>query len=222
MSIKDEFNEVAKKYDQQRRLLIPNFDDFYNLPLEVLNYSGNSPKVLDIGSGTGLFSSFILTKYPKAAITMIDLADELMDIAKKRFELYFDFDYIVADYTEYNFDQKYDIIVSALSIHHLSHKDKQRLYEKCYSILNDNGYFINADQVLSPSEHIEKVNLDALKTHHKGTGLSEKDLEMAYARMKYDNPSTLADQLQWLSKANFRYVDCIYKHHQFCVLYAQK
>ena len=153
---------------------------------------------------------------------MIDLADELMDVAKERFKSYSNFNYIVADYTQYKFEQKYDIIVSALSIHHLAHQDKRRLYEKCYAILNDDGCFINADQVLSPSEHIEKVNLEAFKSHHRGTSLSEKDCEMAYARMRYDNPSTLFDQLQWLSDAKFRFVDCIYKHHQFCVIYAQK
>jgi len=222
MSIKDEFNEIAQKYDQQRRLLIPCFDDFYNLPMEALNYSGDSPAVLDIGSGTGLFSSFILTKYPYAKITMIDVADELLAIAKERFAAYPDFRYIVADYTKYDFEQKFDIIISALSIHHLTDKDKLELYKKCYCMLNDNGYFINADQVLSPSDYVEKVNLEALQKYHRRTTLNEKDIEMAYERMKYDNPATLYEQTQWLYEAGFKNVDCIFKRHQFCVIYAQK
>jgi len=62
MGIKDGFNEIARKYDEQRKLSIPCFDDFYNLPLEVLNYNGTSPEVLDVGGGTGLFCVFHLNK----------------------------------------------------------------------------------------------------------------------------------------------------------------
>ena len=222
MSIRDEFNEIAQKYDKQRELLIPCFHDFYNLPLEVVDYKGISPRVLDIGSGTGLFSSFILKKYPNAQITLIDLSDEMIKIAKERFASHPDFEYIVADYMGYAFEQKFDIIISALSIHHLTPHAKQKLYSMCYSLLNDDGYFLNSDQVLSPSEHIERVNLRALQQYHKESGLSEKDLEMAYKRMEYDNPSPLSSQLQWLSESGFKYVDCLYKRHHFCVLYAQK
>ena len=222
MSIKEVFNEIAQKYDKQRQMLIPCFDDFYNHPIEVLNYDGADPNVLDIGSGTGLFSSFLLNKYPDAKITMIDLSDDMIKIAKERFHANKDFNYIVADYTDYIFGEKYDILISSLSIHHLSHDDKRKLYQKCYDMLNDNGYFINADLVSSPSEHIEKVNLNALKQYHRNSTLSERDIEMACERMKYDNPAPLLNQLQWLSESGFKHVDCVYKYYQFCVMYAQK
>jgi len=222
MSIKDVFNEIASKYDKQRQLLIPCYNDFYTLPLETLSYNGETPAILDIGSGTGLFSSFILKKYPNAKITMIDLSDDMMKIAKERFESYTDFHYIVADYSDYTFNQKFDIIISSLSIHHLSHENKRKLYHKCYELLNCNGYFINADQVLSPSDYIESVNLNALHEFHKSSSLSQRDIEMAYERMKYDNPAPLFDQLQWLTDSGFAYVDCVYKYYQFCVLFAQK
>ena len=222
MSIKDEFNNIAQKYDQQRKLSLPCFDDFYNMPLEVLDYTGKSPEVLDVGGGTGLFSSFILTKYPQAKITIIDLADRMIEVAKERFQSYSGFQYIVADYTKYQYTQKYDIIISALSIHHLSHEDKRIFYRKCHSLLNDGGYFINADLILSPSKHVEEVNQNTFQNYRRNSGLSEDYLKETNELMKYDNPSTLYEQMQWLTEANFRYVDCIYKYHQFCVLFGQK
>jgi len=118
--------------------------------------------------------------------------------------------------------QKYDIIISALSIHHLSHHDKQAFYLKCHSLLNGDGCFINADLVLSPSPYIEEVNQTAFHNHRRNSGLSEEILKATNELMKYDNPSTLYDQLQWLIDAKFKYVDCIYKYHHFCVLFAQK
>ena len=222
MGIKDEFNNIAQKYDWQRKLSIPCFDDFYNLPLEVINYHEVSPEVLDVGGGTGLFSSFILLKYPQAKITIIDLADKMIEVAKERFQAYSDFHYIVEDYTKYQYTQKYDIIISALSIHHLSHHEKRIFYQKCYSLLNDGGYFINADLVLSPSKHIEELNQNTFQNHRRHSGLSEDVLRATNELMKYDKPSTLYDHLQWLTESKFQYVDCIYKHHQFCVLFAQK
>jgi len=222
MGIGEGFNEIARKYDQQRRLAMPCFDDFYNLPLEVLDYDGPSPEVLDVGGGTGLFSSFLLTKYPRARITIIDLADKMMEVAKERFQSYPDFEYIVADYTTYEYTQKYDIIISALSIHHLSHEDKRAFYGKCFELLNDGGCFVNADLMLSPSSFIEEHNQKVFHAHRKNSGLSEDVLKASNELMKYDKPSTLYEQLQWLAEAKFRYCDCLYKRHQFCVLYAQK
>lgn len=222
MGIKDGFNEIAQTYDQQRRLSIPCFDDFYNLPLEALDYHGAAPAVLDVGGGTGLFSAFILTKYPEAKMTIIDLADQMIAVAKERFQAYPDFNYIVADYTKYEYTQKYDIIISALSIHHLSHDDKQTFYQKCYSLLNEGGCFINADLALSPSKHMEEINQKTFQDYRKSSGLNEDVLKATNELMKYDKPSTLYDQLRWLDEAKFQTVDCIYKNHQFCVLFAQK
>jgi chromosome segregation ATPase len=71
-------------------------------------------------------------------------------------------------------------------------------------------------------EEFEELNQKIFHDYRKNSGLSEDYLKASNELMKYDNPSTLYDQLQWLNEANFRYVDCIYKNHQFCVLFAQK
>lgn len=58
-NIKSTFNDIAGIYDNQRRKLIPCFDDFYNSAVSVIQLDLKSPRVLDIGAGTGLFSSFL-------------------------------------------------------------------------------------------------------------------------------------------------------------------
>lgn len=42
----------------------------------------NAPTILDLGAGTGLYSSLILAKYSKAHITLIDLSEGMLEIAK--------------------------------------------------------------------------------------------------------------------------------------------
>ena len=222
MSIKEQFDNISEDYDKQRRQLLPCFDDYYNLPLTVLDFMGEAPKILDIGSGTGLFSSIVLKKYPNAKFTLIDLSDKMLALAKERFKGNTNVQFIVDDYTKHNFTEKFDIIISALSIHHLSATDKENLYQKCYDILNEDGVFINADQVLSPSSEIESTFSNLWRESVEQSGLPQEEIQKAYERVSFDNPSTLADQLLWLNKAGFKNADCLYKYYHFCVMYAKK
>jgi tRNA (cmo5U34)-methyltransferase len=220
--MKDVFGNIANEYDMHRRQLIPCFDDFYSLPVQFMDFEGDNPKVLDIGSGTGLFASALLGKYPNAQITLIDLSDKMLEIARKRFAEYPDFKFIEADYINYEFSGQFDIIISALSIHHLTPHQKENLYKKCFDLLSENGIFVNADQVLSPYPEVEKVFCELWKHSIQESGLSLKEVREAVERTSYDNPSTLEEQLKWLRDAGFKYADCIYKYCHFCVMYAKK
>lgn len=222
MSIKEQFDHISKEYDKQRRQLIPCFDDYYHLPLSMLDYNGETPRILDIGSGTGLFSSILLTRYPNAQFTLIDLSDQMLAVAKKRFAQLHNFEYITADYTQHRFQQKFDIIISALSIHHLEAAHKKSLYQNCFEWLNPNGIFLNADQVLSPSCEIETAFSNLWKAAVQQSGLTEEEIQKAFERTGFDRPSTLAEQLEWLTAAGFSNVDILYKYLHFCVFYAKK
>jgi len=222
MSIKEAFDRVSKDYDQNFKQRFPCFDDYYHLPLTVMDFEGDSPAVLDIGAGTGLFSSVLLGKYPKASITLIDLSDKMLAVARERFSDYPNFNYIVDDYTQYDFKRKYDIIISALSIHHITASQKERLYQKCFDLLNEGGVFVNADIVLSPSPEIDRIFTELWVQMMRKNGANDETVQEAIERWAYDDPSTLEDQLNWLAKAGFRYADSIYKYYHFCVIFAKK
>jgi len=219
--IKDAFDNVAKNYDNNHKKRIACFDDYYNLPLMVMDFKGDNPSVLDVGAGTGLCSAVLLTKYPKANITLIDLSEKMMDIAKERFAEY-NFKYIVEDYTQYKYEQKFDIIVSALSIHHLNAAQKENFYKKCFDILNDGGVFVNSDLVLSPFPEVEEMFQAFRIQNFIHNNLTDEEIGEASTRAKYDDPSTLEEQLNWLMNAGFRNVECIYKYFQYCVMYGKK
>jgi len=48
-------------------------------------------------------------------------------------------------------------------------------------------------------------------------GLSKEELAGILERMKYDRPSRLGDQMQWLKDIGFLEVDCYYKYYNFAV-----
>jgi tRNA (cmo5U34)-methyltransferase len=220
--VKETFNKNAAQYDRQRKKLIPCFDDFYSIPVSIIETKAETPSVLDIGSGTGLFSSFIREKYPHASITLIDLSEKMMDAAKIRFTDDQKIDYILADYTEHEFDRTFDIVISSLSIHHLSDEEKRNLYQKVFSLLNQGGVFINADQVLGHTPYIESLYKNDWKQKIENSGLTSEELKAAYERTKLDQMAPLEDQIQWLKESGFQDVDCVYKYFNFVVLFGRK
>ena len=221
-SIVQQFNENANQYDSQRSKLIPCFDDFYSIPVSLMNTHSQTPTVLDIGSGTGLFSTFILKKHPNANITLIDISEKMMGIAKRRFSNLPNIHYIVDDYTTHEFGTTFDMIVSSLSIHHLTDKEKKSFYQRAYSMLNKGGLFLNADQVLGHTPFIDTLYKKDWKEKIENSGLTQEEIYSAYERTKLDKMSTLKEQLSWLEESRFEDVDCIYKYFNFVVLFGRK
>ncbi|MDR3292119.1 MAG: class I SAM-dependent methyltransferase [Methanobrevibacter sp.] len=221
MDLKEEFDKVSKKYDSQRRELIPCFDDFYKSGINFLEFKYDDPEVLDLGAGTGLFSSFVLNKFPKSSLTLIDLSCEMLQVAKERFKNYSNVEYIVDDYLKHEFNEKFDIVVSSLSIHHLSDCKKSKLYKKVHGLINKGGTFLNADQSLSQSADIEIRFNKYWKECIENSSLESNEIESTYKRMSYDNPATLKDQFKWFKDAGFSNFDLLYKYYNFTVMYGK-
>lgn len=221
-NIKEQFNANAAHYDPQRNKLIPCFNDFYSIPVSLLDSENEALSIIDIGAGTGLFSAFIKEKFPKARITLIDLSEKMMDVAKQRFQGEENMEYLLADYTEYEFERTYDIVISSLSIHHLTDEEKRKLYAKIFSILNEGGKFINADQVQGHTPFIESMYKKDWSNKIEASSLTRQELDAAYERTKLDKMSTLEDQLNWLQESGFKDIDCVYKYFNFVVLYGRK
>lgn len=212
------FNEIAAKYDQQRRFLIPCYDDFYKMIVELAVSHLPNPKILDIGAGTGLLTSFLIPKFPDADYTLIDFSDEMLNIARQRFQGMNNITYITADYKGFVASEQYDIIVSALSIHHLTHAEKSSLYKGIFKSLRTGGVFINGDQFLARTQETEEWYHKLWVDKIESTSLGEKEKQAAYERMKLDIPATVEDNLLWLEEAGFANSDLFYKYHCFGVI----
>ncbi|MGV8077511.1 MAG: class I SAM-dependent methyltransferase [Methanosarcina sp.] len=220
--IQRQFDDISKKYDEQRKKFIPCFDDFYGVSVSLTSVDKENPNILDVGAGTGLLSAFLMEKYPKASFTLIDLSEKMLDIAKDRFRSSPNVKYIIGDYSKYDFVEKYDMVVSALSIHHLEGEEKKRFYKKTYSMLKQNGIFINADLVYGETPFIENLNKTIWKQYIEGSGLPKEEILAGYERSKLDKESKLDQQIDWLKEVGFCDVSCIYKFYHFAVMFGRK
>jgi len=220
--VREKFDDIASDYDKQRKKLIPCFDDLYSIPISLIQCTKESCNILDIGGGTGLFSLFLLEKYPYAAVSLIDLSEKMLDVAKLRFKDNANIKYIIEDYTKYVFTEKYDVIISSLSIHHLTDEQKRELFKTCYAILKPNGILVNADQVLGSTKYADVFNRKVWKQYIEKSGLSNEEIMSAYGRMKLDKEAKVEHQLKWLEEAGFDDVECVYKYYNFAVMFGRK
>jgi tRNA (cmo5U34)-methyltransferase len=220
--LREKFGQGAEEYDRQRKHIIPRLDDLYHIVADLANANVQRPRILDLGAGTGLLTSYIHDKYPQGSFTLLDISKEMLKVARGRFKNGAHFNYVVADYMKYEFKESFDLVVSSLSIHHLKHEDKPVLYQKIYDLLNPEGIFLNADQVLGPNpaneedyqrNWLEKIEVGSLSKNEKKTILG---------RMQLDNPATLRENLTWLKNIGYEDVDVYYKYYNFCILYGKK
>jgi malonyl-CoA O-methyltransferase len=78
---------------------------------------GNDEKlrILEIGSGTGIFTEYLLKKFPNAEIHMLDISEEMLGHSKEKFKDCKNLKYFLGDAECYQFTHKYDLIVSNAS-----------------------------------------------------------------------------------------------------------
>lgn len=219
------FDASARGYDRARRQLVPKFDEVYGAVLGAIPYgTGDGFRVLDLGAGTGLLSAMVAEAFPNARLTLVDFSEGMLGEARRRFASYGGgrFAFSVLDYAREDLRGEYEVVVSALSIHHLEDEDKRRVFRKVYGVLVGGGVFVNADQVLGPTPEIEGRYHEWWLHEAREGGVSEEDLAASLERIKQDKNATLEAQMAWLGEAGFEAVDCPYKNHRFAVYGGRK
>ncbi len=221
--IRQAFNDAASRYDAQRLAIIPEMEAFYTAAAWAAAWDGDKPDILDVGAGTGLLTALVLERYPQAAVTLIDLSEAMLKIAKQRFFRRERTRFITGDYTYVDPGGPFDIIVSALSIHHLPDEGKRQLYHRIFRLLRPGGIFVNADQVLGESAWHQRWFMDYWEDYVSKGPLSKAEREEIRGRRDtLDKNARLPVQLEWLREAGFSDVDVVYKNRIFVVFSGRK
>lgn len=86
MNIESQFNLIAKEYDTNRRKFIPCFEDYYNSTTKFIASNITELKrILDLGARTGLLSYSWYRYFSASEYVLVDIADDMLDVARKRF-----------------------------------------------------------------------------------------------------------------------------------------
>jgi|SRR5665647_69952 len=221
--IKQAFDATAKEYDAQREYIIPEMRLFYSAAIWAADIRVYAPAILDIGAGTGLLSALMLQKFPEANITLLDISENMLDVARRRFSGKPNIFFRAGDYSRTDLKGPYDIVCSALSIHHLITEDKHRLFERIFSALKIGGLFINADQADGETIYFRLKYLDYWNDFLQNGPLNKGEYtEILRRRDTLDRNDKLSEQLQWLHECGFSDVDVVFKNRTFIVTVARR
>jgi tRNA (cmo5U34)-methyltransferase len=134
--------------------------------------------ILDLGAGTGETAVRVAGKHPSAHLVGIDESTEMLAHARLRLP---DGEFRVGRLEDPLPSGQFDLVVSALAVHHLDGRGKQQLFNRVAERLARHGRFVMADVVV-PDDPADVVTpIDGV----------------------YDKPSRVVDLLTWLQEAGF-------------------
>jgi tRNA (cmo5U34)-methyltransferase len=153
-------------------------------------------RVLELGTGTGETARRLLARHPDAFLVGVDASTEMLACARAslpdaRVSLR------VGEIQDALPPGPFDLVASALCVHHLSPAEKRDLFERVRAVLGPGGRFVLADVIIPVDP------ADAVIPLTPG----------------YDHPSTVADQLGWLAEAGFQ-ARVGWEHQDLAVLVA--
>ena len=185
----DHFDPDA--YAEMIRSEIPAYE---RLQDELVRLSGGrSERVLDLGSGTGTTAAAVLSAHPGAALVGIDVSAAMLSAARARVP---EAQFRVQRLQDPLPDGRYDLVVSALALHHLTSREKQDLFARVAAVLEPGGRFVLADVVAVENPVVPLTR-------------------------GYDKPDPLGEQLRWLEAAGFVGVEAAWAEQDLAVVRAQ-
>jgi tRNA (cmo5U34)-methyltransferase len=179
--------------------------------------------VMELCCGEGLLAETILRQYEAAIVHGYDGSPVMLAEAKAKLSAFGN----RFDVHPFDLDQKawrkvpwsLHAVVSSLAIHHLDEKEKRQLFTDVYQMLAPGGAFIIADVIQPTNQFGTAVAAGAWDRAVQKRALELDGNMAAYDIFKeekwniyrhpdpLDKPSSLFNQLQWLTESGFEAVD---------------
>jgi tRNA (cmo5U34)-methyltransferase len=217
--IKKHFEKEATVFDKLFFKVVPRYQEMMQAIIEAIPFSKQDQlKIIDLGCGTGNLTQKLITTYPHAHVTCIDMAENMLKMAKAKLKRKRNVNFWLGDIRNFDYSGKYDVIVASMVLHHIDKKDKVRFYRKLYNALSRGGVFYIMDIFLTTDKYLQKLYIDKWKTFMKTNGLPKKRVDdMITRHQREDRPVVFEDELSIMHKAGFTHSDVLLKHYNFAV-----
>ncbi|MFI5413238.1 MAG: class I SAM-dependent methyltransferase [Candidatus Lutacidiplasmatales archaeon] len=227
LSRRREFDREAPDYDRTARASMPGYLDLHRTLLGGIPFvPTRSFRVLELGVGTGTLSSLVLTEFPHARLTGVDLSPRMIARARKKLRPFRDrVDLVAGDIGDFE-EEPFDAVVSALAIHHLADPQKWRLFRRINRILPPGGYFGDADDHL-PEDPIfdtrwaQIASTSSVGRQKRAAGWYSPQA-VWHEHERFDHPSTLTAEVTALERAGFTHVGVPWRFFGQAVTWAYK
>jgi tRNA (cmo5U34)-methyltransferase len=175
---------------------LPEYDELQGALVSASG--GEVERILDLGTGTGETAVRLVDAHPRAVVVAVDENEKMLRVARERLGARLE-GMQVRMLQEPLPDGRFDLVSSALAVHHLDGDEKADLFRRVHDVLVPGGRFVLADLV------VPSGGRDAVRGATDG----------------YDKPDTLADQLRWLKEAGFARVSVTWSVKDLVVIIAE-
>jgi tRNA (cmo5U34)-methyltransferase len=223
--VKDHFESEAQEFDKIILQLIPYYSEMIDALIVAIPFEKTSRiNVIDLGCGTGTIARSVKAAFPQASITCLDLAENMIEMARLKLAGLDGIRFQVGDFRDYQFDATYDVVVSSLALHHLvTDQEKKDFYHKIFASLNSNGVFYNADVILGSGAYLQEAYMAKWREFmHRQVSEEEINTKWLPKYQSEDCPAKLIDQVTWLTNMGFMEVDIIWKYYNYAVYGGRK
>jgi tRNA (cmo5U34)-methyltransferase len=155
---------------------IADFDAFQDR-VAAATQGVKAARILELGIGTGETARRVLALHPGAELVAVDESEEMIDVARAAVGGNLSVARLQDDLPAGSFD----LVVAALSVHHLDAGEKQDLFRRIARSLRPGGRFVLGDVVVPDRPEDATIPLTP----------------------DFDRPDRLEDQLAWLREAGF-------------------
>jgi tRNA (cmo5U34)-methyltransferase len=152
--------------------------------------------ILELGIGTGETARRVLDSHAGARYTAIDSSEEMLGRARSVVP---QADLRLARLEDPLPDGPFDLVVSALAVHHLDGPGKQDLFRRIADVLRPGGTLVLADVVVPENDADVVTPIDGV----------------------YDMPDRLDDQLVWLRDAGLD-AETVWSYKDLAVMRARR
>jgi tRNA (cmo5U34)-methyltransferase len=191
-----DYHFTPESYLSMMREAVPGYDRLQDETLAATGVGAKS--VLELGTGTGETARRVLDRHPDAQLIGIDASPGRVNVARD--SLPSDRARVLVGRLEDPLPEgPFDLVVSALAVHHLEGTGKAGLFQRIASTLDPAGRFVLADVVepVDPSYVVTEIDPEV------------------------DHPSKLDEQLAWLEAARL-FPEVTWTHRDLVVIVASR
>jgi tRNA (cmo5U34)-methyltransferase len=156
---------------------IPGYEELQEAVVAA-TVDAHATRALELGTGTGETALRVQARHPEVRWVGIDSSEPMLARARERLP---DADLRLQRLEDELPSGPFDLVVSALAVHHLDGAGKQDLFSRVAGVLRSGGHFILGDVVVPAAGQEGPIYIDWVM----------------------DLPDSVEDQLAWLREAGF-------------------
>jgi len=218
------FEEMSAEYTAAIERCVPRYREMLWAVLHYLPAEWTPKRILELGCGSGNLSELLCHKFPCASIRLVDFSGRFLEQCRRRLSRFGNTHFQEEDFRNLEFAPgSFDLIVSSISLHHLTDDEKADLFVKTFRWLDHEGILSYSDQFAGITDDLYARQMADWKERSRQLGASADEWD---AWMKHqddhDHHATLIGQFEWLQNAGFTSIDCTWRYILWTVLQARK